>query len=262
MIDTNIHLSRWPTRRLPHDSTAPLVDKLRRAGIEQAWAGSFDGLLHKDIGAVNGRLAQECAGHADLLIPFGSVNPTLPDWQDDLRRCREEYHMPGIRLHPNYHGYKLEDPRFAELLDLAERHGLIVQLALKMEDERTQHPLLRVEPVVDTRPLSQLLPGRDRLRLVLLNSLRDLRADALGQLAQAGHAYFEISMLEGVAGIEKLLQAVPLDRVLLGSHFPFFYLESALLKVHESELAQFQIAAITHDNARRLLATDGAASTR
>jgi predicted TIM-barrel fold metal-dependent hydrolase len=34
---------------------------------------------------------------------------------------------------------------------------------------------------------------------------------------------------------------------------PFFYLESALLKLRESELTQEQIDAITHGNAERLL---------
>ncbi len=186
------------------------------------------------------------------MLPFGVVNPTLPDWQDDVRRCAEEHKMPGIRLHPNYHGYTLDDPRFVELLDLADKRSLIVQIAVKMEDERTQHRLLRVEPV-ETTPLAEQLKARPKLRVVLLHSLRTLRSDTISQLAAAGLVYFEISMQEGVGGVTTLLEHAPLDRVLFGSYFPFFYLESALLKLRESELAQFQIDAITRGNASPLL---------
>jgi uncharacterized protein len=253
MIDVNVYLSQWPTRCLPANKTSLVSEKLRAAEVSYAWAGSFDGLLHKDIASVNARLVDACTDEGEgRLLPFGSVNPTLPDWQDDLRRCAEEFGMQGIRLHPNYHGYKLDDPRFGELLDLAKKHGLVAQIAIKMEDERTQHRLLRVDPV-DVSPLPELLKTRPDLRVVLLNSLRTIRNDTISQLASAGRVYFEISMQESVGGITKLLEHAPLDRVLFGSYFPFFILESALLKLRESELAKFQLDAITRENAEKLL---------
>ena len=74
IIDTNINLSRWPFRRLAGDETPDLVAKLRKRNVVQAWAGSFDGILHKDIGGVNARLAAECSTHGKgILAPFGSI---------------------------------------------------------------------------------------------------------------------------------------------------------------------------------------------
>ena len=136
IIDTNVSLFRWPLRRLPLDDPDALVQKLRVPGIAQAWAGSFEGILHRDIAGVNQRLADACRSRAEL-IPVGSINPELPDWEDDLRRCTDEHHMPGIRLHPNYHGYPLDDPRFHRLVELAPAAGRFIQIAAAMEDART-----------------------------------------------------------------------------------------------------------------------------
>ena len=56
LIDTNVTLLHWPFRRLPLDETSRLVAKLRSHEVTQAWAGRFDGLLHKNMAAVNARL--------------------------------------------------------------------------------------------------------------------------------------------------------------------------------------------------------------
>ena len=252
LIDVNVSLSRWPFRRLPGDETSDLVTQLRSRGVTQAWAGSFDALLHRDVAGVNARLAQECRRYKGFLVPFGVVNPKLPDWEEDLRRCQEEHGMPGVRLHPNYHDYTLDDPAFASLLDRAAEGKLIVQIALTMEDERTQHPLVQV-PHVDTKPLAAQAQRLPELRLVLINAFRSLRPAAPGPLAATGNVFFDIAMLENVGGVADLIRRVPGDRLLFGSHAPFFYFESALFKIKESALDRGQLEAISAGNARRIL---------
>jgi predicted TIM-barrel fold metal-dependent hydrolase len=253
IIDTNVYLSRWPFRRLPDDEPAALVARLRRHGVTQAWAGSFDGIFHKDIGGVNARLAEECRRYGPgVLAPFGSVNPTLPDWPEDLRRCHEVHRMRGIRLHPNYHGYTLDDPRFAEILRMASARGLIVQLAVQMEDERVQHPLVKIPPVA-LAPLPGLVEGNPKLRLMLLNGVRAINAAALKPLARVPAIRIEFAMLDGVGGLSQAVELLSADRILFGSHAPFYYFESALLKVKEAGLPEAAVTKICQGNARELL---------
>jgi predicted TIM-barrel fold metal-dependent hydrolase len=253
IVDVNVNLSRWPFRRLAGDEPRDLVARLSKASIIEAWAGSFDGVFHKDVAGANARLAADCRTHGrGMLRPFGSINPKLSDWREDLRRCQEEHKMPGIRLHPNYHGYKLDDPAFRELLTAAAERKLVVQLALCMEDERTQHPLMRVSPV-DLRPLPEAMRVQPRPRLVILNCYPQLRPDALRPLLGIEGIAFELSMIERISAVRRLADEVSFSRVLFGSHAPLFYLESALLKVKEAGLTEAENKAVCIENARKLL---------
>lgn len=224
-----------------------------------AWAGSFDALLHKDCAGVNQRTADECVRWgAGILQPVACVNPVFPDWIDDLRRCVEDHGMRIVRLHPNYHGYDLQHPGFLDLLDKADDRSLTLQIAVRMEDPRTQHPLLRV-PDVELAPLPDLLHARPKLRVVLCNLSTSAGPDGglIDRLAACPGVFLDVAMLEGVGGIGKLMERIPFERILFGSYFPFFVLQSALLKLAESELGDHILRAIAAGNARRLVLPDG-----
>jgi predicted TIM-barrel fold metal-dependent hydrolase len=252
LIDTNVSLGQWPFRHTEPSNTASLVAELRKQGVSQAWVSSLDALLHKDLSSVNVRLANECKQHAAAeLIPFVAINPKLPDWEEDLRRCDEVHRMRGIRLYPNYHGYQLNDPDFRLLLQRASERKMLVQIAVIMEEERTLHPLVEV-PATDTTPLSKTLKEFPKLRLQLLNAFRTLKDSDTDSLASLG-VYFEIAMLEGLSGVENLLKQVPLSNLCFGSYSPVFYFDSARRKLQESELAGVQKKAICSENAFRLL---------
>ncbi len=252
IIDVNVNLSRWPTRRIREDETPVLVSKLKSHGVRQAWAGSLDGLLHKDLAAVNERLASQCSSVRDLqLLPIGSINPLSPNWQEDVRRCAELHRMRGVRVHPNYHGYKLDHPNFAELLKLCAAKRLMLMLPIQMEDERVMHPLLRVKPV-DVTFLTELMPQVPELKLVILNAGKGL-LPKVSALVRNANVSLDIANLDGLAVIEDALRDIPLNRLLFGSHAPLFYFESALLKLKEAELTQAATQRIMSSNAEELL---------
>ena len=92
----------------------------------------------------------------------------------------------------------------------------------------------------------QRLRRSDPLELALLEHSQELLS--------AGNVSFDISMVEGVAGVSRLAKKVSLPRVLFGTHSPLFYFESALLKVREAEFTEAEGQAVLESNARRLLA--------
>jgi predicted TIM-barrel fold metal-dependent hydrolase len=188
------------------------------------------------------------------LFPFGAVNLALPAWQEDVRRCREVHNMRGIRLHPNYHGYALDDPRLSDLLALASEHRLLVQIVVRMEDDRTQHPLVRV-PGVDLTKLAPVLKAHPAVQVQLLNSGRDVTPALLRELAELPNVWLEFAMTEGVGGVAKLASEFPFERLLFGTYAPFFPVESSLLKLQESELGHTLQERLTRGNPEQLLKT-------
>lgn len=255
IVDTNVSLFQWPFRRLPLDQSESLVKKLRALGIAEAWAGSFESVLHRDVAGVNQRLAHECKRYPEL-IPIGSINLELPDWEEDLRRCIETHDMPGIRLHPNYHGYTLDDSRFARLLALSTTKGRFVQIAAAMEDVRTQHPLLRVTDV-DLTPLPAVMTRVKQAKVQILNYRPS--SPLLEKLAKAPGIFFDTARVDGTDGVPKLVSRVPNGRVMLGTHAPFLIPEAALIRVHESGLLnEPALRSVLSKNARQVFEKAGA----
>jgi predicted TIM-barrel fold metal-dependent hydrolase len=261
IIDSNVHLFEWPFRKLKYDRTEALIAKLRRHRITQAWAGSFEAVLHKQLDASNRRLAEECrTSGVGVLIPIGTVNPAWPDWEEDLRRCHEQHGMRGLRLYPGYHGYTLDHPEFIRLLGEAAKRGMLVQVALRLEDERVHHPAIDVPPV-NAAPLLDALKKVPSAKVQLINSAGPLLGISVPALVRETPVTFDFAATEGNGGVGRLIEgtnpsyrgAILVDRLLFGSHAPFFPCESALMKLFESPLSLEQLEQLMRANARRLL---------
>jgi len=261
IIDTNVHLFDWPFRKLKYARTESLVAKLRKHRITKAWAGSFEAVLHKQLDHVNRRLVEECRTRGDgMLMAIGSVNPAWPDWEEDLRRCHEQYRMKGVRLYPAYHAYSLDHPEFARLLAEAAKRDLLVQIVLRMEDERVHHAAIAIS-AVDVSPLAELLKKVPKARVQLINSAGPLLGNNISTLIRDTRVAFDIAATEGNGGVGRLIEgknysyrgAIPVERLLFGSHAPYFPCESALMKLFESPLSLAQLRMLMSDNAERLI---------
>jgi hypothetical protein len=169
--------------------------------------------------------------------------------------------MPGIRLYPAYHGYALDDIEFARLIAEAAKRRLLVQIVLRLEDERVHHQAL-VIGALDVEPLVELLKRLPEAKVQLINSAGPLLGNNVPALVRDTQVTFDIAATEGNGGVGRLIEgkntsykgAIPVKRLAFGSHAPFFPCESALMKLFESPLSRDQLEKLMHANARRLIA--------
>jgi len=261
IIDSNVNLFDWPFRALKYRDTAALVAKLRRHRVVEAWAGSFEALFSKDLSGVNARLADECRTHGPVfLIPFGSVNLAWPDWEEDVRRCHEVHHMPGIRIYPGYQPFALDHPKLESLVKMTSERGLVLQVVFGMEDPRVHHPVVDVGAVT-FGPLLKAVTGTPNAKVQLLHFSGPTQGDDFPQFMTKPNIFLDISRLEGNGAVGRMIGSitglpsarVPVERIIFGSHAPYFPVETAILKLIESPLDAQQLQAIMQGNARRLL---------
>src|SRR5437667_1308418 len=261
IIDTNVNLFNWPFRALKYRDTRALVAKLKKHRVIEAWAGSFEALLAKDMNGVNARLAAECHEHSPgFLIPFGSVNLAWPDWQEDVRRCHEVHRMAGIRIYPGYQPFALDHPGMESLVQMTSERGLVLQVVFGMEDPRVHHPIINVGPVT-FGPLLKALKSTPHAKVQLLHFAGSGEGENLSQFMNKPNTFMDISRLEGNGAVGRMIGSimglpsarVPVERIVFGSHAPYFPVETAILKLIESPLEVQQLQAIMQGNARRLL---------
>ena len=261
IVDTNVNLFDWPFRKLKYGDTAALVAKLKKHRVIEAWAGSFEALFHKNTAGVNERLAEECRSKgAGFLRPFGTVNLAWTDWEEDVRRCHEILKTPGIRIYPGYQPFDLTHPDLKRLVAVTRERGLLLQIVFGMEDTRVHHPIITVGTALAT-PLVPLLKAEPNAKIQLLHFSGNAQGSDLRSLMTETNATIDISRWEGNGAIGRMIGSapgnpiarVPTERVMFGSHAPYFPLETALLKLIESPASADQLLAIMQGNARRVL---------
>tara|TARA_R110001599_G_scaffold43925_3_gene131164 strand:- start:5644 stop:6585 length:942 start_codon:yes stop_codon:yes gene_type:complete len=263
VIDTNVNLFDWPFRKLKYGETDALLAKLNKHRVEKAWAGSFEALFHKDINGVNERLAKECKHNGKgMLLPFGTVNLAWPDWEEDLRLCHEVYKMPGVRIYPIYQTFDPSHPDFEKLVAQVEKRKMILQIVGDMDDSRNHHPIVLTRGA-DMNPLVDIIKKYPKVKIQMLYWTHKITGNLLERFIKETNVVFDTSRIEGSGAIGQLIEGnpwngkkgVPLaaERILFGSHAPYFPVEASLLKLMESPLSVEHANGILQGNANNFM---------
>ena len=262
IIDTNVYLFDYPFRNLKYSETNDLAGKLIHHKITKAWAGSFEHLFHKNMDLANQKLLKECTHKGNgMFKPVGSVNLSWPDWEEDLRRCRELYDMNIVRVFPIYQMVDLGGETFDKFLQLATKYNMLVQIVGDMEDRRHHHPLFQMRDI-DFTPLIEVGKKYSSSKIQLVHWNRRVRGELLDNIVTQTNIRFDTSRIEGAGELGGLLHSeswygpdfdISASRFLFGSHAPYFAVESALLKMFEHPLSKKEFDMIARENANAII---------
>ena len=248
IVDVNTWLGSWPFQYFRDDSARRLESRLAAEGIGHALVGSPEAAFNPDCLAVNRLLLRRLKGSA-ALHPVLALDPTKGDWRDILAVARGEG-AAAVRLLPTYHGYDLASPPVLTAVEDIAAHGhLALFLQVRMEDERTHHPLCKIPslPVPSILALARRYPG------LPVAALCPLYREAVELAKGPDNLRFDLAYVETLRTVSSLLGEVPVERVLFGSHTPFLQTRAAVLKVAAPYVPVEARRAIWSVNARAML---------
>ncbi len=213
----------------------------------------FEAIVRRAL-AVRG--GSEGAEAVKRIVQLGSINPTDEAFRERIRVLRENG-IPGIKLHPNYQGIRLDDPAlvpfFAELRDA----GLFVISHCGFDPGYVHAP-----SVAGPHEIAALLRAVPGLRFVAAHVGGEYDNDpgAVDSLLEFPNCLIDTAVMYlryGADEPRRIVSTWPADRIVFGTDY-FWRDQKTLVEwVRSLRPSQDDLELIFHGNAERLLGLAG-----
>lgn len=249
VTDTSVFCGYWPFRCLSVRTPEALKASLQGHGVSRAWVSACEAVLYPDPMLGNEALFTAIAGDP-FFLPVAIIDPTLATWERDTRTCLGRDECGALKLTPNYHGYELATPCLADLARLAREADVPLCVQVRMMDERSHHPLMKV-PRVSCQEIASLASRHPSTRFLVCGAYRG----ELGALRGCANVWCEISMVEAERSLWQVIETLGPERVVYGSHSPLLTGAAALAKldVDPVDVSLAVVQAVGSENSARLL---------
>ncbi len=233
LIDSNAYVGHWPFRQLKDNTCKGLLDRMNKFDIDASVVSNLNGVFYKNTQNANEELYDEIKSNklfTNRFIPFAVINPIYNGWQHDLETCHQKMGMKGIRLHPVYHGYDLDNPFCIELVKMARDRGMVVALSLRLVDPRPSS-WLDVDKewsLKDVLPIIKAVPDAKYLILNVSGSTA-LAPDEM-EIFKKTDLIMDTSG-RNIAELGTMLKQFGKDKFAFGTHGPILDYRSGLLRV-------------------------------
>lgn len=249
-FDAAAYLGAWPFRPL-EGTAARLAEMMQRAQVREALVSPLEGFFYADPAPANDRLLRRIAGRSGLwAAPI--LNMRMPDWEGELARMARRERVRAVRLAPGFHGYSVGQTR--GVLRAAQECEVAVVVQLRMQDERHHHTPAQRLPTTALEDVVALAAAEPGTRVVAAAARLHEVIEQGEHIRQLGNLWLDTSHLDGLDCVRQAIGAVGARRLLFATCWPFFYAESAALKLAEAQLPQRDARALTRGSAQAAFA--------
>jgi uncharacterized protein len=205
-------------------------------------------------------VAAYAAKHPSL-VPFLSLDPTQPNWRDEMEEGHRDLKMKGIKLMPMYAGFKPNDPSLDDLWTYATRHGLPVLL-------HTGTTFISQARLDCTLPilLDDVAIRFPDVKLILAHLSHPYEGESVVVIRKHPNVYADCSALHyrpfQLYNSLMLVQEYGVwDKVLFGSDYPFTTVDASLtgMRALNDMLAGTALPRLNMDRMEQMFARDSLA---
>lgn len=189
--------------------------------------------------------AIECS-RQERIISFGSVHPFYKDYKDEIKRLYEAG-IKGLKFHPNYQHYEVNDKSIYPVYEEAAKYGMVMLFHVGLDKMPGEYGI--------SPKFGQLIDDLKYDKIVGAHLGGCLTFDAAAEFVWGKNVYIDVSLSFRFLTPqlkEKLKQTHDISKILYGSDAPWATIEEDLKQINELFDKQEQ-EQIYYKNACRLL---------
>lgn len=186
---------------------------------------------------------------SERIVPFPSIHPDYADFRDEIARIKD-LGMKGIKMHPQYQGFNIDEDRVMPLYEAMAAHDLILTLHAGFDIS------FPTDPSASPDKTARVVERFPNLRIVACHFGGWRQWEEVRRYLAGKDLYLETSYTIGDLPDEKVVELIRLhgdDRILFGTDSPWKDQAKSIEEINSLPLSDETKEKIFHGNAERLL---------
>lgn len=202
----------------------------------------------EQVRSINSFIEGECKKHPEF-VGLGAWHQDIEDIEGELDDI-ERRGLRGIKLHPDFQEFRIDDPKLMPFYRAAHRRGM--PILFHTGDKRKDFS--------SPRRLARLLDRLPELCCVAAHLGGYTEWDAARECLQGPNVYVDTSSSIAFIGRDEALESIyqfGTDRVMFGTDFPMWMASEELERFFSLGLSEEENRAVLYGNFARLYKLDG-----